>query len=133
MAARGRGGIVLIGSMAGFAGSPATSVYNAAKAFSRIFAEGLWYELGAFGVDVVELVVGAMRTPAMERRGMTFGPDTAEPAAVAEEALDGLGNGPVVVSRFAGGTARAEAMSGFPRAPLVEASADGLRRLGLLP
>lgn len=132
MAARGRGGIMLVGSMAGYAGSPATSIYNAAKAFSRIFAEGLWYELRPAGVDVVEFVVGGMRTPAMERRGMTFGPGVADPADVAAEGLAHLGGGPVVVSAYAGGPERAGEMSGFPRQPVVEASAEGLRRLGLL-
>lgn len=132
MAARGRGGIMLVGSMAGFAGSPATSIYNAAKAFSRVFAEGLWHELGAAGVDVLEFVVGAMRTPAMERRGMLFGPGTADPADVAAEGLRHLADGPVVVSTLAGGHERAIEMSAFPRQPIVEASADNLRRLGLL-
>jgi len=131
MAARGRGGIVLVGSMAGFAGSPATSIYNAAKAYSRILAEGLWYELREVGVDVVEFVVGAMRTPAMERRGMKFGPETAEPADVAAEALRHLADGPVVISEYAGGAERADQLSVFPRQPLIEQSAANLRRLGL--
>jgi short-subunit dehydrogenase len=78
MKARERGGMILVGSMAGYRGTPMSCVYNSAKAFTRIFAEGLWYELKDDGVDVVEFVVGGMKTPAMARRGMKFGPDVAE-------------------------------------------------------
>src|SRR5262249_23653051 len=108
------------------------SVYNAAKAFSRVFAEGLWYELRPSDVHVLEFVVGAMRTPAMARRGMAFGPSTAEPADVAREGLARLADGPVVVSELAGGLAIAEKLCAFPREPVIDGNAENLRRLGLL-
>ena len=50
MAARHRGGIILIGSLAGNAGAATTVLYSAAKAFAQIFAEGLWSELKPLGV-----------------------------------------------------------------------------------
>jgi short-subunit dehydrogenase len=98
MCARRRGGIVMLGSLAGYLGSARQTVYGGVKAFSRIFAEGLWLELREHGVDVLELVLGVTRTPAMERVGLNFdtpGVVVAAPADVAREGLDWLGRGPV--------------------------------------
>jgi len=125
--------MVFVGSMAGFRGSPYNGAYNAAKAFGRIFSEGLWYEMKDFGVDVVEFVVGGMRTPAMARRGMVFGPEVADPADVAREGLAHLADGPVWVSELAGGMPVAEHLNSFPRPPIVTEAADGLRAIGLYP
>lgn len=98
---RRRGGILLVGSMAGYLGSARHTVYGGVKAFGRIFAEGLWLELRDHGVDVCELVLGVTRTPAMERVGLNFdvpGLRVAEPAEVAAEGLDRLPHGPVHVA-----------------------------------
>ena len=130
---RQRGGIMLVGSYAGYRGSPYNGPYNAVKAFGRVFAEGLWYELQPHHVDVVEFVVGGMRTPAMARKGMKFGPEVADPALVAEEGLAHLGDGPVWNSELAGGDEVAEHLNSFPRGPIVHEAADGLRDLGLYP
>lgn len=124
---------MLVGSMAGYRGSPHTGLYNAVKAFDRIFAESLWYELKPDGVDVVEFVVGGMRTPAMARRGMAFGPEVADPADVAREGLAHIGDGPVWNSELAGGVKTAEELCSFPREPVITEAADSLRRLGLYP
>jgi uncharacterized protein len=133
MAERGHGGILLVGSLAGYYGTPYSQCYNAAKAFSRIFAEGLWYELGTRGVDVVEFVVGGIRTPAMARRGMQFGPETSEPEDIAREGLAHISDGPVYNSAAAGGRERAEELTSWPRQPVVEAARESLRTLGLYP
>ncbi|WP_077086985.1 SDR family NAD(P)-dependent oxidoreductase [Mycobacterium rhizamassiliense] len=101
MRERRRGGILLVGSMAGYLGSVRHSVYGGVKAFGRIFAESLWLELREFDVDVLELVLGVTRTPAMERVGLNFdvpGLRVAEPADVAREGLEQLPNGPVYVA-----------------------------------
>lgn len=101
MRERRRGGILLVGSMAGYLGATRHSVYGAAKAFTRIFAEGLWLELREHHVDVLHLVLGVTRTPAMRRMGLNFdipGMRVAEPADVAREGLDNLGNGPVHIA-----------------------------------
>ena len=45
MVARGTGGIVVLGSGAGFAGAPNMVAYAATKAFDMVFAEALWSEL----------------------------------------------------------------------------------------
>ncbi len=100
MRSRRRGGIVLLGSLAGYLGSVRQTVYGGVKAFTRIFAEGLWLELRDHGVDVLELILGVTRTPAMERVGLNFdapGIVVAEPAEVAREGLEWLGRGPVHV------------------------------------
>lgn len=120
MVARGRGGILIVGSLAGYMGAWRHTVYAGAKAFSRMFAESLWLELRDHNVDVLELVLGVTRTPAMERAGLNFdapGIVVDEPAEVAAEGLAHLADGPVWV---AGDNARrAEASSAPDRARVV--------------
>jgi len=67
MAARGRGGIVLMSSLAAFHGTPLVASYAATKAFNLVLAEGLWSELGERGVDVLACCAGATLTPGYER------------------------------------------------------------------
>jgi short-subunit dehydrogenase len=101
MTDRRGGGILLVGSMAGYLGSMRQTVYGGVKAFGRTFAEGLWLELKEYDVDVLELVLGVTRTPAMERVGLNFdmpGLRVAEPKDVAREGLDRLGDGPVHIA-----------------------------------
>lgn len=101
MRERRRGGILLVGSMAGYLGSTRHTVYGGVKAFGRIFAESLWLELREYDVHVLELVLGVTRTPAMERVGLNFdvpGLRVAEPADVAAEGLRRLPHGPVHVA-----------------------------------
>ena len=99
MAARGRGGIILVGSLAGNAGAATTVFYSAAKAFAQVFAEGLWSEMRPLGVNVLYAVLGATRTPARERAGIKDSPEqfVAEPDDVTRECLDNISNGPVLV------------------------------------
>ncbi|ACY99047.1 MULTISPECIES: SDR family NAD(P)-dependent oxidoreductase [Thermomonospora] len=130
MKQRGRGGIILVGSLAGYMGQAQISVYSAAKAFSRVFAEGLWLELRDHGVDVLELVLGVTRTPAMERAGLNMdipGLNVADPDDVAREGLEHLSDGPVWV---AGGNYEAAVKrSGFPRAKLVAGAHAAMQRM----
>ncbi|KAA1431986.1 SDR family NAD(P)-dependent oxidoreductase [Mycolicibacter arupensis] len=100
MRLRQRGGLLLVGSLAGYLGSARQSVYGGAKAFSRIYAEGLWLELRDANVHVLELVLGVTRTPAMRRAGLNFdipGMRVSDPADVAREGLEALPHGPVHV------------------------------------
>ncbi|TXI59840.1 SDR family NAD(P)-dependent oxidoreductase [Mycolicibacter arupensis] len=109
MRLRRRGGLLLVGSLAGYLGSARQSVYGGAKAFSRIYAEGLWLELRAANVHVLELVLGVTRTPAMRRAGLNFdipGMRVSDPADVAREGLEALPHGPVhVITAHAGNPA----------------------------
>ncbi len=130
MKQRGRGGIVLVGSLAGYLGSARQSVYGAVKAFSRVFAEGLWLELRDHGVDVLELVLGVTRTPAMVRAGLNFdipGLNVGEPDDIAREGLAHLADGPVWI---AGGNATtAEKRNGMNRSHLVLGAHEAMTRL----
>jgi short-subunit dehydrogenase len=102
MVARGRGGILLMSSLAGFQGSALVTVYAATKAFNTVLGEGLWDELRGRGVDVVPFVAGATTTPnflkTAPRHGGKLGPPLMSAESVAREALLALGNGPRAVA-----------------------------------
>jgi hypothetical protein len=97
MIARGRGGIVLMSSMAGSRGSPLVATYAATKAFNLVLAEGLWDELASFGVDVLACRPGATRTPNYEATEPVGRVPLMEPEPVVRCALDALGSKPSVV------------------------------------
>ncbi len=96
MKARGKGGVVLVGSLAGYVGTPMISHYSAAKAFSRIFSEAVWFELKPFGVDVLHLNVNFTATPAMVRLGWDVSA-AEDPEDVAEDGINHIADGPVWV------------------------------------
>lgn len=99
MHARGRGGIVLAGSLSNFCGSATVAAYTGSKAFSRVFAESLWLECAEMNIDVLHVVVGYTDTPAMRRLGLdTRTAQTPEDAA--RETLASIANGPLL---FLGG------------------------------
>jgi short-subunit dehydrogenase len=62
LADRGRGGIILFGSLMGFQGAPRMATYAATKAFVQTLAEGLSRELEKSGVDVLATAPGPTRT-----------------------------------------------------------------------
>ena len=131
MVARGRGGIILIGSLAGNAGGATMVIYSAGKAFAQIFAEGLWAEVKAKGVDVLYVVLGATDTPT--RAGLNIvdapGQIVDDPADVARDALANLANGPVYVPpHLAEGF---QFFSAAPRRQAAEAMSGMLR--GFMP
>jgi len=107
MAQRGRGGILVMASIAGAQGTALITTYAASKAFDLVLAEGLWDELRERGVDVLGCRAGATRTPAYEksRPAVESGP-VMEPHAVVVEALAALGKRPsMVAGRFNGAVA----------------------------
>ncbi|QCQ92795.1 SDR family NAD(P)-dependent oxidoreductase [Rhodococcus sp. SGAir0479] len=127
---RGRGGIMLLGSLAGYMGSEHQSIYASSKAFSRVFAESLWLELAPHNVHVVELILGVTRTPAMVRAGLNFdipGMIVQEPEDAAREGLEHLTDGPVWVA--GGNYEAAQKRSGFPRDKMVKGAAEAMRKL----
>lgn len=101
MVSRGRGGVVLMSSMAGTCGAAQLTVYSGTKAFALVFADALWAELRGKGVDVLTVQPGQTRTPGWqasqppELRGP--GPHVMEPEQVVTEALDALGVEPTLI------------------------------------
>lgn len=111
MQARGRGGIVLTGSLSNFCGAGTLAPYTAAKAFSRVFTESLWVECREMNIDVLHVVVGYTDTPAMRRLGLDT--RTAQnPEDSAREIFGALGTGPLLIlggePNFRIATARAQ-------------------------
>jgi short-subunit dehydrogenase len=96
MLERGRGGLVFVGSLGCFIGSPHTVVYNAAKAFQVTFTEGLWAELHEHGVDVLSAVIGSTTTPGRARTlGVGIDPTLDMSSEdVAHEIVANIANGP---------------------------------------
>jgi len=97
MAARGRGGIILMSSLTGSQGTPLVATYAATKAFNLVLAEGLWDELKERGIDVLACRAGATRTPGFEASKPASGAPLMEPGPVVAETLAALGRGPSVV------------------------------------
>jgi short-subunit dehydrogenase len=98
MRERGRGGIVLVASLACLAGSATLAMYSAVKAFQHNFAEGLWAELRPHGVDVCCTPLGMTYTPAFQRLGIEYDPSAHMLSEdVAREIIENIGNGPVHV------------------------------------
>jgi len=135
MRARGRGGIVLMGSMICFAGSGYVATYSATKAFDRILAEGLWHELAPHGVDVLGAIAGATKTPAMLASSESFAkgyPGAMEPDEVAQGALAFLGQGPIWVAGAAN-RATAKGLCPVPRIPVINAMSEASAAIYRLP
>jgi len=92
------GGIVLMSSLAGAQGSPKLAAYAATKAFNAVLAEGLWKELKPHGIDVTGCCAGAILTPGYQQAEKTKpAPGTMTANDVAEQTLNALGKGPIVI------------------------------------
>ncbi|MGH2727574.1 MAG: SDR family NAD(P)-dependent oxidoreductase [Actinomycetota bacterium] len=100
MAARGRGGLILLSSMSALQGSPMVATYAATKAFTLNLAESLWDEFRPAGVDVLAVVPGPTDTPgyrASAPRPTRFTPKPMSVEPVVAEALEALGSRPWIV------------------------------------
>jgi short-subunit dehydrogenase len=133
MAARGRGGLVLMSSLAAFHGSPFIATYGATKAFNLVLGEGLWFELQARGVDVLACAAGATITPGFLRASPRGEPGMIQPEQVVEEALRRLGRTGIMIpgrfNRFASFLMRRI----FPRGTAVGILGNRTRNLTLPP
>src|SRR5881397_1759566 len=91
---RHRGGILNVGSIAGFLPGPGMAVYYATKAYVLSFTEALRAELAPHGVRVTVLCPGPVPSEFQARAGFRPGFDSAilnvSPADVAQQAYSGL-------------------------------------------
>ncbi len=91
---RHRGGLLNVGSMAGFLPGPGMAGYYASKAFVLSFSEALHSELKARGIRVSVLCPGPVPTEFAERAGLKkkMAPDIITKSAdfVAQQGYDGL-------------------------------------------
>jgi uncharacterized protein len=91
---RNRGGILNVGSIAGFLPGPGMAVYYASKAYVLSFTEALRRELAPQGVRVTVLCPGPVPSEFQARAGFSPGLDSAilnvSPADVAQQGYRGL-------------------------------------------
>jgi len=130
MCRRGRGGIVLMASLAGFQGAPGLAAYAASKAFTIVLGESLWAELRPSGVDVLVSCAGAVRTPNYRKALAKEAPGTLDAKLVAERTLDALGSGPTTVPGAVNKLATFVMGRLMPRASRVALMGRSTRSLG---
>lgn len=91
---RNRGGILNLGSIAGFLPGPGMAVYYATKAYVLSFSEAMRHELAPHGVRVTVICPGPVLTEFQARAGFSPGVDSAilkvSAAQVAQLGYDGL-------------------------------------------
>src|SRR5271156_3150294 len=88
MVKRGRGAVIIVGSVAGRQPLPLHAVYSATKGFDLLFGEGLWGELRGTGIDALVIEPGPTATEFQAVAGEN----------VVRVALDALGKQPSVIS-----------------------------------
>ena len=91
---RNRGGVLNMGSIAGFLPGPGMAVYYASKAYVLSFSEAMRCELAPHGVRVTVVCPGPVLTEFQGRAGFRPGFDSAilkvSPAEVARQGYEGL-------------------------------------------
>jgi NAD(P)-dependent dehydrogenase (short-subunit alcohol dehydrogenase family) len=92
MAARGRGHVSLVSSVAGFRGLPKSLAYGPTKAALTHLAEALYLDLRPRGLGVSVVHPGFVRTPLTARNGFAM-PALITPAQAAEAMLAGWARG----------------------------------------
>jgi short-subunit dehydrogenase len=102
MVARGRGAIVNVSSLAGFAPGPMMATYSASKAFVTSFSEAIAAELRGTGIHVLCVCPGFTRTEFQSHVNIdvTAVPGFAWMSAddVADQTVRAVGRGPVLVN-----------------------------------
>jgi short-subunit dehydrogenase len=89
-AGRGRGGLILFGSLVGYQGTPRAAHYAATKAYVQTLAEALHVELAPGGVDVLSSAPGPVSSGFAARADMRMGA-AEKPETVARATLNTLG------------------------------------------
>ena len=130
---RGRGGIIVSASLAGFQATPYMTAYGATKGFDLLFAEGLAEELRGTGVDVLALCPGTTHTEFGQVAG-SRGPSSGagmKPGPVVAEALRALGHKKVVITGWANKIAGHWLGRLFPRSFVTRMSGKTIRRIAI--
>lgn len=133
MVARGRGGIVNVGSTAGFQPVPYMATYGATKAFVQSFSEGLWAEMQDIDADVrvVCLCPGGTQTNfgavVGGDRGVFERMESLSPMTVAKAGLDALETGQLYVVVGAMNYVGTVMPRLFPRAAVARVAASLFR------
>ncbi|MBM4260956.1 MAG: SDR family oxidoreductase [Deltaproteobacteria bacterium] len=128
MAQRKRGGIIFVSSVLAFLATPYSAHYAASKVYELSLAQGLRYELGRYGVDVLALCPGSTDTEFHDVAGSrAVGAMAVEP--VVRQGLAGLGRRSVVIPGW-----RNRLLVGLlkfaPRALSTTFAGQAMRRLG---
>ncbi|WP_131736198.1 SDR family NAD(P)-dependent oxidoreductase [Actinomadura roseirufa] len=125
MVERGRGGVLNVASMAGFAPSPGSATYGATKAYVISFSESLHSEVAGTGVHVTALCPGFTRT----RDDAPSNPLWLRREAVARAGLEAVAAGRALCVPGAQYKAALPALKLMPR-PLVRAAVNRVRQQG---
>ncbi len=114
---RGRGAMIITGSIAGRQPLPRHAAYSASKAFDLFFGEAIWAEMRGTGVDVLVLEPGPTESEFREVAGEIR--EVGEPAAnVVALAFEALGRQPSIISGWFNWL-RASLSRLFPRSTTV--------------
>ena len=97
MAERGKGGMIFLASLVGYAGVPYMANYSASKAYNLYVAESMWQELRRHNVDVLSLAPGATKTEFADVAGMNMAM-AMKAAPVVRIGLNALGRKPTVIA-----------------------------------
>lgn len=89
-AQRGRGGLILFGSLVGYQGTPHAAHYAATKAYVQTLAEALHVELAPKGVDVLSSAPGPVKSGFGARADMKMGA-AEKPETISRATLNALG------------------------------------------
>jgi hypothetical protein len=132
LANRGKGGILLMSSLAGLQGSPNIAHYAATKAYLLTLAQGLASEYASANVDVLACCAGSTATPGFARASGMAEPSllVMRPEAVARKALDHLHKRGVYVPGFANAASAFVLSRLLPRRAAVAILSQSTSKLG---
>jgi short-subunit dehydrogenase len=121
MCERGRGALLMVGSIAGSQPLPLHALYSGTKAFANILGESLWGELQGSGVDCLAVLPGTTETEFQAVSGEL--PHAGESAdSVVAKSLDALGRKPSLIPGVFNWLRGNAAIRLFPRSVLALAA-----------
>jgi short-subunit dehydrogenase len=100
MKARGRGAVIITGSISGRQAIPLHAIYSASKAFDHYFGEALWGELQDSGVDVLVLEPGSTQDTGFQSEAGQIPHSGELPANVVAIGLQALGRQPSIITSW---------------------------------